>query len=93
MECPYLSAKRPRIATSRKLSIAKEGITQIREVARRQRAKSWELRAALSLARLWQKQGKRMEARDMLKKVYGWFTEGFETFDLKQAGALLDELS
>ena len=63
------------------------------EVARRQRVKSWELRAALSLARLWQKQGKRTEARDMLKEIYGWFTEGFETFDLKRAGALLEELS
>jgi len=63
------------------------------EIARRQKAKSWELRAALSLARLWQKQGKRMEAREMLKEIYGWFTEGFETFDLQQAGALLDEFS
>lgn len=63
------------------------------EIARRQRAKSWELRATLSLARLWQKQGKRMEARNMLKEIYGWFTEGFETLDLKQAGALLAELS
>jgi predicted ATPase len=61
--------------------------------ARRQRAKSWELRAALSLAGLWQKQGKRMEAREMLKEIYGWFTEGFETFDLRRAGALLEELS
>ncbi|HVQ38509.1 MAG TPA: hypothetical protein VMS31_13305, partial [Pyrinomonadaceae bacterium] len=63
------------------------------EIARRQRAKSWELHAALSLARLWQKQGKRMEARDMLTEIYGWFSEGFETFDLLQAGTLLDELS
>ena len=63
------------------------------EIARRQRAKSWELRATLSLARLWQKQGKRMEARNMLKEIYGWFTEGFATLDLKQAEALLAELS
>jgi tetratricopeptide (TPR) repeat protein len=63
------------------------------EIARRQRAKSWELLAALSLARLWQKQGKRIEAREMLKEIYGWFTEGLETSDLKQARALLEELS
>jgi predicted ATPase len=61
-------------------------------VARRQQAKSWELRAAMSMARLWRDQGKRDEARDLLAPVYGWFTEGFETLDLTQAKALLDEL-
>jgi predicted ATPase len=62
-------------------------------VARAQRAKSWELRAAMSMARLWRDQGKRKEARDLLAPVYGWFTEGFDTLDLKEAKALLDELA
>jgi predicted ATPase len=62
-------------------------------VARQQQAKSWELRAAMSMARLWRDQGKRHEARDLLAPVYGWFTEGFDTLDLKEAKALLDELS
>ncbi len=60
-------------------------------VARQQQAKSWELRAAMSMARLWRDQGKRNEARDLLAPVYGRFTEGFDT-DLKEAKALLDEL-
>jgi predicted ATPase len=61
-------------------------------VARAQQAKSWELRAAISLSRLWQQQGKRAEAHALLAPVYGWFTEGFDTADLKDAKALLDEL-
>jgi predicted ATPase len=63
------------------------------EVARQQQAKSWELRAAMSMARLWRDQGERNEARDLLAPVYGWFTEGFDTLDLKQAKTLLDELA
>jgi len=63
------------------------------EVARRQSARSWELRATTSLARLWQEQGRTDEARQMLAEVYGWFTEGFDTPDLKEAQALLEELS
>ena len=63
------------------------------EVARRQSAKFWELRAAMSMARLWRDQGKRDEARDLLAPVYGWFTEGFDTLDLKEAKALLEELA
>jgi tetratricopeptide (TPR) repeat protein len=63
------------------------------DIARRQVAKSWELRATTSLARLWQKQGKTAEARQMLAEIYGWFTEGFDTADLKDATALLEELS
>jgi predicted ATPase/class 3 adenylate cyclase len=63
------------------------------EVARRQGAKSLELRAARSLARLWQRQGKQSEARELLAPVYGWFTEGFDTADLQEAKALLEELS
>jgi class 3 adenylate cyclase/predicted ATPase/tRNA A37 threonylcarbamoyladenosine biosynthesis protein TsaE len=62
-------------------------------VARKQQAKSWELRAAMSMARLWRDQGKRAEARELLAPVYGWFTEGFDTLDLKEAKALLDEIA
>jgi predicted ATPase len=62
-------------------------------IARRQQAKSCELRAAMSLSRLWQQQGKRDEAREGLAPVYGWFTEGFDTADLQQAKALLKTLS
>ena len=61
-------------------------------VARQQRAKSWELRAAMSMARLWRDQGKRDEARNLLAPVYGWFTEGFDTLDLKEAKDLLNDL-
>jgi predicted ATPase len=63
------------------------------DVARRQEAKSLELRAAMSLSRLWQQQGKQAEARELLAPVYGWFTEGFNTADLREAKALLMELS
>ena len=63
------------------------------EVSRKQQAKSWELRAAVSLSRLWQQQGKKEEARKMLKEVYDWFSEGFDTADLKEAKALLEILS
>src|SRR6516165_2856996 len=62
-------------------------------IAREQKAKLWELRAAVSLARLWRDQSRRADARDLLAPVYGWFTEGFGTPDLKEAKALLDELS
>jgi predicted ATPase len=62
-------------------------------VARQQQAKIWELRAAVSMARLWRDQGKRDEARELLAPVHGWFTEGFDTLDLKDAKGLLDELS
>jgi predicted ATPase len=61
-------------------------------VARNQQAKSWELRAAISMARLWRDQGKPKQARELLAPVYGWFTEGFDTRDLQEAKALLDEL-
>jgi predicted ATPase len=62
------------------------------DVARRQEAKSLELRAAMSLSRLWQQQGKQAEARELLAPIYGWFTEGFDTADLQEARALLDAL-
>ncbi|MGB6539850.1 MAG: AAA family ATPase [Xanthobacteraceae bacterium] len=61
-------------------------------IARQQQAKSWELRAAMSMARLWRDQGKLQQARELLAPVYGWFTEGFDTLDLKEAKALLDTL-
>jgi len=61
-------------------------------IARKQEAKLWELRAAANLARLWRDQGRRAAARDLLAPLYGWFTEGFATRDLKKAKALLDEL-
>ena len=63
------------------------------DIARQQQAKSLELRAAMSLARLWQQQGKQAEAYELLVPIYGWFTEGFDTTDLREAKALLDELS
>ena len=62
-------------------------------IAREQEAKLWELRAAVSLARFCRDRGRRAEARDLLAPVYGWFSEGFATPDLKEAKALLDELS
>jgi predicted ATPase len=63
------------------------------DVARRQEAKSLELRAAMSLSRLWQQQGKRQEAHDLLAEIYAWFTEGFDTADLQDAKALLEALA
>jgi len=66
---------------------------QALEIARQQQAKSLELRAALSLSRLWQQQGKRKEAHDLLAPIYGWFTEGFDTTDLREARALLEALA
>jgi predicted ATPase len=63
------------------------------DVARGQHAKSWELRTASSLARLWRLQGKQYEAHQLLSGIYGWFTEGFDTKDLQEAKALLDELA
>ncbi len=65
---------------------------QALDIARRQQAKSLELRAATSLARLWKHQNNNREAHDVLAPVYDWFTEGFDTTDLKDAKALLDEL-
>jgi predicted ATPase len=66
---------------------------QALDVARRQQAKSWELRAAMSLGRLWQRQDKRTEARELLAPIYNWFTEGFDTADLQEARALLEALA
>jgi predicted ATPase len=74
------------------LSSPEECFLKAIEVARKQQAKSLELRATTSLARLWQQQGKHHAARNALSKIYSWFTEGFDTKDLKEAKALLDEL-
>jgi predicted ATPase len=63
------------------------------EIAQKQQAKSWELRAATSLARLWQQQGRPAQARKILAEIYGWFTEGFDTKDLQEAKVLLEELT
>jgi predicted ATPase len=72
---------------------AERNYGQVLDVAKRQGAKLWELRAATSLGRLWRDQGKRTEARDLLAPVYGWFTDGFNTPVLKEAKALLDALA
>jgi predicted ATPase len=74
-------------------SSPEECFCQAIEIARRQEAKSWELRAVMSLSRLYQRHGRREEARAMLAEIYGWFTEGFDTADLQEAKALLAELS
>ena len=79
---PIWRAQTAMVSTARPVRAAINGINQS--------AKSWELRAAMSLARLWQHQGKRQEAHDLLKPVYDWFTEGFDTADLQEARALLD---
>jgi predicted ATPase len=76
-----------------KLAAAESSFHQAITVARRQSARLWELRAAMALARLWREQGKRDDARELLASVYGWFTEGFDTLDLKEAKAMLDELA
>jgi predicted ATPase len=76
-----------------RLEEGQNALEEAMRIARRQRAKAYELRAATSLARLWGGQGRRAEARDLLAPVYGWFTEGFGTADLKEAKAVLDELA
>ena len=81
----------PQPPTPNTLAQAEECFQQALDVSRKQQAKSFELRAAMSLARLWQRQGKRQEAYDLLAPIYGWFTEGFDTADLKDAKILLQE--
>ena len=76
-----------------RLEEGQSGLEEAMRIARKQQAKAFELRAATSLARLWGEQGRRAEARDLLAPVYGWFTEGFGTADLKSAKALLDEFA
>jgi predicted ATPase len=81
------------LLSSNRLTESEASFERALNVARNQQAKSLELRAATSLARLWGEQGRRAEARDLLGPVYGWFTEGFDTGDLKEAKALLDQLA
>ena len=88
IEIPDLKSQVPNLEEE-----AEECFHKAIEIARRQGAKSLELRAVMSLARLWQKQGKKEEARQRLAEIYGWFTEGFDTADLKEAKVLLEELS
>ena len=76
-----------------RLDEGQRALEEALRVARRQQAKSYELRAATSLARLWGEQRRRAEARELLAPIYGWFTEGFDTADLKDAKALLDDLT
>ena len=71
---------------------AEECFLKAIDIAQRQQAKSLELRAVMSLARLWQRQGKTAEARQRLGEIYGWFTEGFDTKDLQEAKALIEAL-
>ena len=81
------------LSPERNLGKAQAHFERALEIARAQQAHLWELRAATSLARLWRDQGRRTEARDLLAPVYCWFTEGFDTPDLNEARALLDELA
>jgi predicted ATPase len=82
------------LAADRSGSIAAEAILlEALQIARDHKAKSWELRAATSLAKLWRSQDKRSEAHDIVAPIYDWFTEGFDTADLKDAKALLAELA
>ena len=76
-----------------RLEDAEHALQEALRVARTQQAKAYELRAAMSLARLWGERGRRTEAREVLAPAYGWFTEGFETADLKEAKKLLDQLT
>ena len=81
------------LRADRGIAEAAASLEEALRVARGQQAKTYELRAATSLARLWGEQGRRTEARELLAPVYGWFTEGFDTADLKEAAALLAELA
>jgi predicted ATPase len=94
----YYEAEMHRVRGELFLSMHDDGAAEasFREaisIAQHQSAKSWELRAAMSMPRLWRDQGNRDAARDLLAPVYGWFTEGFDTLDLKEAKALLGELA
>ena len=82
----------PKVNSPQHVTEAEACFQRALEVARSQEAKAWELRAAISLARLWQRQGKKSEAHQLLAEVYAWFTEGFETKDSQEAKALLDAL-
>jgi predicted ATPase len=81
------------LLSTKERAAAENSYRRALDVAQRQSAKFWELRAALDLARLWRDQGKRTEARDLLSPIYGWFTEGFDMRDLRKAKALLVDLA
>ena len=81
------------IKQGQKAGEAEDCFRKALDTARHQQAKSLELRAAMSLSRLWRQEGKRKEAHELLAPIYGWFTEGYDTSDLKEAKALLEELS
>jgi len=81
------------LAAAGTVSAAETAMQRGVEVARRQNAKSWELRGAMSLARLWTEQGRHSEARDLLAPILGWFREGFDTADLEEVKTLLDQLA
>ena len=85
---PVVRTKSPERATAK----AQDDLPRALAVAHAQQVKSWELRAAMSMARLWRNQGKSQQARELLAPVYDWFTEGFDTLDLKEAKSLLGEL-
>jgi predicted ATPase len=94
----WAEAELPRVRgtlllSKREHAVAEQSYRHAPAVAQRQSAKFWELRATASLARLWRDQGRRTEARDLLAPVYNWFTEGFDTPVLKEAKALLEQLS
>jgi class 3 adenylate cyclase/predicted ATPase len=98
MDERMFEAELHRIVGDTFLSMQRQGEAEVEftrslEIACKQQAKSWELRAAMSLARLWRSQGKTQQARELLAPVYGWFVEGFDTLDLKEAKALLDGLT
>jgi predicted ATPase len=87
-----VQAQRPDAVAARAFQAAEELYCKALDIAKEQEARIWELRAAVSLARLRRDQGRRAEARNLLAPIYGWFTEGFDTPDLKEVKALLDEL-
>ena len=90
---PESEVSKSLIPNPESLAEAEDCFLRAIEIAQSQKAKSWELRAATSLARLWQQQGKSAEAHKLLSDVYNWFTEGFDTKDLQEAKALLEGLS
>src|SRR5262249_972264 len=98
MDVRIFEAELHRIIGDALLSMQRQGEAEVEftcalAVARQQQAKSWELRAAMRLARVWREQGKPQQARELLAPVYGWFTEGHDTLDLKEAKALLEQLA
>jgi predicted ATPase len=89
----YITHARLLQQTDPNADAAEASLRMALQTARQQKAKSWELRVVMSMARLWRDQGKRQQARELLAPVYGWFTEGFDTRDLKDAKALLKQLA